>query len=392
MTVWERLVGQSAAVEQLQSAAWAGRKILSGESATLAHSWLFTGPPGSGRSVAARCLAAALQCTGAEPGCGHCEGCRTVMAGSNPDVVQFSTDARIFPIREVREEWRKVAYSEPVFGRWRILIVEDADRLQEDSQNTLLKSLEEPPPRTLWLLSVPRADDMLVTVRSRCRHLALVTPPVEDVADLLRQEMGADQDAALRAAQISQSHVGYARALVRDPELRSSQVDLFMTALRVNSVGEAVLAADALVKKAKAAGEARFTRRHQDEEAALLAGFGVEKGKRLPRGLQSQMKQLTDRHKRELRRSQVDELDRIFVDLLGFFRDVQVTQLGNPVPLINPDLEEELSLWARRLAGDDIGLRVDLIQLARQRLNSNVAPLLNVESLLIGIHRPELAG
>ena len=392
MTVWDRLVGQPVAVDQLVAAAWAGRRILAGEAASLAHSWLFTGPPGSGRSIAALCLAAGLQCTGEEPGCGTCEGCRTVMAGSNPDVVRFSTDAQIFPIREVREEWRKVAYSEPTFGRWRIIIVEDADRLQEDSQNTLLKSLEEPPPRTLWFLSVPRPDDMLVTVRSRCRHLALVTPPAQDVADLLSQEMGADPALALRAAQISQSHIGYAKALVRHPELRASQVDLFMTALRVNSVGEAVLAADALVKKAKSAGEERFNRRHQEEEAALRADLGVEEGQRLPRGLQSQMRQLADRHKRELRRAQTDELDRTLVDLLGFFRDVHVVQVGSPVPLINPDLTEELNLWAGRLSGESVGQRVDIVQKARRRLKSNMAPLLNVESLLIGLHRPDLAG
>lgn len=391
MTVWQQMVGQSTAVAQLRAAAEEARRILAGEGGTLAHSWLFTGPPGSGRSVAARCLAAALQCTGVVPGCGECSGCRSVMARSNPDVHEFSTDAQMYDIKEVREEWIPSSHAGPSLGKWRVLLIEDADRLRPDSQNTLLKSLEEPPARTLWFLCAPRAGDLLITVRSRCRHLNLVTPPAEAVAALLSEEMGASSEAANTAAQISQSHIGYAKALIRDPGLRQNQIALFMTALRVNSVGEAVLAATRLVNAAKKTGEERFDREHDREVKELLADFGVQEGERLPRGLQSQIKQLTDQQKRRKKRALADELDRIFVDLLGFFRDVQIFQAGSPVQLINPDLEEEIAAWAKRVSDRDLPPRIDAIQLARERLNTNMAALLNVESLLIGLHRPELA-
>ncbi len=391
MSVWDRLIGQAGAVEQLRAAAAAGRRALAGdERAKVAHSWLFTGPPGSGRSVAARCLAAALQCTGAEPGCGECSGCRSVLAGSHPDVNELTTEAMTYKVEEVRG-WLEVAYSRPSLGRWRVLIVEDADRMTPQTSNVILKSLEEPPGQTLWLLCAPSPDDLLITVRSRCRQLRLTTPPVDSLTKLLMQEAGVSQDQAHLAAQISQSHVGYARALARDPQLRQAQVEALMTALRPQSVGEAVVAAQQLLDLAKKNSVNRLEERNAEELATFKQNLGLQPGERVPRPVQAQIRQLEEDQKRRAKRSLADELDRILVDLLGFFRDVTVVQLGSPVPPINPDLMDQVSWWAERVDARGVVDRTEAINLARERLQTNVATTLMLEALLISLVRPDLA-
>ena len=391
MSVWDRLIGQAGAVEQLRAAATAGRRALAGdERAKVAHSWLFTGPPGSGRSVAARCLAAALQCTGAEPGCGECSGCRSVLAGSHPDVNELTTEAMTYKVEEVRG-WLEVAYSRPSLGRWRVLIVEDADRMTPQTSNVILKSLEEPPAQTLWLLCAPSPDDLLITVRSRCRQLRLTTPPVDSLTKLLMQEAGVSQDHAHLAAQISQSHVGYARALARDPQLRQAQVEALMTALRPQSVGEAVVAAQQLLDLAKKNSVNRLEERNAEELATFKQNLGLQPGERVPRPVQAQIRQLEEDQKRRAKRSLADELDRILVDLLGFFRDVTVVQLGSPVPPINPDLMDQVSWWAERVDARGVVDRTEAINLARERLQTNVATTLMLEALLISLVRPDLA-
>lgn len=393
MTVWDSLIGQPRAIADLQRAAAAGRAVLADEpGGGPAHSWLITGPPGSGRSIAAKCLAAALQCTGPEPGCGECSGCHTTMIGSHPDVKVLATELVQIKIDDIRD-LVAVAQQKPTLGRWRVIVVEDADRMVERTSNVLLKSLEEPPPRTIWILCTPTPGDLLITIRSRCRHLQLATPPAAAVAQLVASSEGVSYEDALVAAQVSQSHVGVARALAREPELRRDRTQMFMSLLRVGSVGEAVVAAGKLVDSAKAAGTEQAERRDTAEKAALMTALGIEEGKRVPPALRSQLRQLEEDQKRRARRSQADSLDRALIDLLSFFRDVTVVQAGaaSATDLINVDLIEEVNRWATSTTPADTLARTSAIDLARERLRGPVAPLLLIEALAVSLYDPSLA-
>ena len=396
MTVWDTLVGQPRAVSQLQAAALTARGIVTGDSdGTLAQAWLFAGPPGSGRSVAARALAAALQCTGPVPGCGECQGCRTTLAGSNLDVTVVATEAPTIPIRYVREELLPLSASQPALGRWRVVIVEDADRMTERTSNVLLKELEEPAPRTVWVLCVPTPDDLLVTIRSRCRLVQLVTPSAADVAGLLVREERADPEQALLAAQIAQSHVGVARALVANPELRAERLSLFtplLQAAAAGSVGSAVHAAGQLLAAAKDSGAAEHASRSAAEKAALLDSLGAVGGKRLPPSLRGEVRRLEEEQKRRGKRALADALDRALLDLLGFFRDVLMRQTGADASDINPDLAQMADQWATHTSADDTLARTAAIDLARKRLHTNAAPLLLIEALAVSLVDPALAG
>jgi DNA polymerase-3 subunit delta' len=223
--VFSRLVGQDAVEAELVAAAQAARgdsahSVLS--AGTMTHAWLITGPPGSGRSVAALCFAAALQCTSdGIPGCGECRACTTTMAGTHADVRRIIPEGLSIGVDEMRTIVQ-IASRRPGTGRWQIVVVEDADRLTEGAANALLKVVEEPPPSTVFLLCAPSVDpeDIAITLRSRCRHVALVTPPVEAIARVLIEADGLPETEARWAASVSGGHVGRARRLATDQEAR----------------------------------------------------------------------------------------------------------------------------------------------------------------------------
>src|SRR3954454_10159929 len=214
MSVWDDLVGQAPTVETLRAASGAAAQILDGAASAsfpaMTHAWLFTGPPGSGRSLAARAFAAALQCP--RGGCGECASCRTARSGAHADVELVTTRLLSIGVTEARGLVER-ASRRPSGGRWQVLVVEDADRLTEQAANTLLKVLEEPPDRTVWLLCAPSLEDVLATIRSRCRHVALRTPPTDAVAEVLTRRDGVDPAMAAFAARASQGHIGRARRL-----------------------------------------------------------------------------------------------------------------------------------------------------------------------------------
>ncbi len=274
MSVWSSLVGQDAAVAKLSEAAASARAIVASrgsgratdEARSMSHAWLITGPPGSGRSVAARAFAAALQCTGATPGCGQCPGCRTTMGRTNADVLFAATETSIINVETARSLVLQ-AQSSPSQGLWRVIVVEDADRLGESGANALLKAIEEPPEHTVWLLCAPSPEDMIATIRSRCRHLGLRIPTATAVADLLVREGIATPEVALEAARAAQSHIGLARALARDPQMRERRRNIITAPASVRSVGEAVMAADRLLETAKAQADAQVSDRNAREKA-----------------------------------------------------------------------------------------------------------------------------
>lgn len=377
-TVWDDVVGQEPAVEVLRAAAEDPTKMT--------HAWLLTGPPGSGRSNAARAFAAALQDPSGDP---RSPGCAQVLAGTHPDVTFVATEGVVIRADTVRP-LVELAQRAPAQGRWRVIVIEDADRLNETSGNVLLKAIEEPPPRTVWLLCAPSPQDVLVTIRSRSRSVALRVPPVQAVADLLVRRDGIDPELARHAAQAAQSHVGVARRLARDPEARSRRSQVLRIASRVRGVGDAVLAAADLVETAQADAKAATEERDATERIALLRSLGAEGLTTIPPALRGQVRQLEEEQKRRATRAQRDVLDRAMVDLLSLYRDVLVVQLGAEVDLVNGELEQAVHDLARSSTPEQNLHRMDAVSQARERLAGNVSPLLAVEAMMIGL-RPQQA-
>ena len=357
------------------------------DGSAMTHAWLVTGPPGSGRSNAARAFAAALQCTGPTPGCGQCKPCRDVMSGVHPDVVRLATEKLLITMEEVKGLIGE-AQRRPWTGRWRVILVEDADRMAERTTNVLLKSIEEPPPRTVWILCTPSADDVLPTIRSRCRLITLRIPPADAVAELLVRRDGADPSLAARAARASQSHIGLARHLATDPGAWERRRRLLLAPVSLRSVGDAVLAAAELVDAAEAEAEEATAERDAKERTSLLRALGLEGDARIPPALRAQVRQLEEDQKRRARRARTDVLDRAMIDLLSFYRDVLTTQMCGDVERVNIDLVEAVDHAAASTGPEQSLARIAAIEECRTRLRSNAAPLLAVEALMVRL-RPQ---
>ena len=385
--VWADVVGQDPAVAVLARAAGAARRGVvagtPGGASGMTHAWLLTGPPGSGRSVAARAFAAALECTDATTiGCGTCAGCRTAASGAHADVTVFSTEHTWIRRQDV-EPLIAVAQRRPSVGRWRVIVVEDADRLNETSGNVLLKTIEEPPPQTVWVLCAPGVDDVLATLRSRSRHVPLRIPPADAVAELLVRRDGVDPAMAAFAARAAQSHVGLARRLARDEGARIRRREVLTFVERLRGVGDAVVAAGELVEITAEEAKASTAERDATERAELLRALGADGTATPPPAVRGQVRQLEEDQKRRARRAQTDVLDRALVDLLGFFRDVLVVQLGAPVELVNGDMAGGVRALAGASTPEDTLRRTDAVQLARERLQQNVSPVLAVEAMAL---------
>ncbi|MCL2454475.1 MAG: DNA polymerase III subunit delta' [Micrococcales bacterium] len=377
MSVWDEVVGQEPAIGVLCAAVADPR--------AMTHAWLVTGPPGSGRSTAARAFAAALQC--ASGGCGVCHDCTTVLAGTHENVTLVATEGLHLRVDDTRP-LVQLAQRAPTRHRWRVIVVEDADRLNEASGNVLLKALEEPAPRTVWVLCAPSPGDVLTTVRSRCRGVRLRVPPVDAVAALLVARDGVEPRAAAVAARAASSHVGVARRLARDPDARARRDAVLEMAGRIRGVGDAVTVADELVETAKAEAVAVTGERDAAERADLLRALGAEAGSRLPPAVRSQVTELEKEQKRRATRAQRDVLDRAMMDLLSLYRDVLVVQLGAGVDLVNVERAGLIERLAAEGTPEQTLRRMDTVGQARTRLSGNVAPMLAVEAMMIGL-RPQ---
>ncbi|WFR84617.1 DNA polymerase III subunit delta' [Arthrobacter sp. Y-9] len=379
MTVFDELRGQDAAVTQLRRAA-------AGDGMT--HAWLFTGPPGSGRSNAATAFAAALNCEQPDPaqrGCGQCHACRTILGETHPDVQHVRTEKVTITIDEARE-LVSTAGNHPASGRWRIIIVEDADRMAERTTNVLLKAIEEPTARTVWMLCAPSPADVLVTIRSRCRSVGLRLPAVDDVAALLVTRDGVEPALAASAARMAQSHVGIARRLARDADARQRRLDTVRFPLALKGITSAVLMAERLMSIATAEADSSNAERDATERAALLGSLGLEEGATVPPALRSQLKRLEEDQKRRGKRSVTDSLDRTLTDLLSFYRDVLILQVGATGSLVNEEIRADIEAFAADGTPEQTLARIDAINLTRRRLvTSNVAPLLALEGMAAGL-------
>ncbi|WP_040337458.1 DNA polymerase III subunit delta' [Candidatus Blastococcus massiliensis] len=387
--VWTRVIGQRAVVEELRTAIT--------DPTAMTHAWLFTGPPGSGRSVAARAFAAALQCP--DGGDGTCHACRTVLAGTHADVTVIVPDGLSIGVAEARELVR-VAGRSPSQGRWQMIIVEDADRMSESAANAVLKMIEEPPPRTVVMLCAPslHPDDVPVTIRSRCRVVALRTPPAAAIAEVLVGD-GVDPALAAWSAAASGGHVGRARRLARDEEARLARKAVLDVPLRLVSLGACMEAADDLVGSAKEETEAATEVLDGAETEALKNSLGV--GARGPgvvaaaRGSAGQLKELERRQKSRATRIGRDALDRALVDLAGLYRDAMVLAAmssgGSPtadLPLNHPDRRADALELARRIGAEGALRRIDAILDCRTALEQNVKPQFALEALTVALRLP----
>ena len=356
----------------------------------MTHAWLFTGPPGSGRSVAARAFAAALQCP--RGGCGDCSECHTAIAGTHADVRFVVPEGLSIGVSEMRALVLRAA-SVPTGGRWQVVLIEDADRLTEQAGNALLKAIEEPSPRTVFLLCTPSThpDDVSVTIRSRCRPITLRTPSSEAIAAMLARRDGLDGASAAWAAAAAQGHVGRARRLARDPEARARREAVLAIPKRLGGISASFDAASALIEAAEseAAGAVSDmdTRERVELETALGAG-GTGKGVAAAvRGGAGALRDLERRQRSRATRVQRDALDRALVDLAGFYRDVLVCRFDAGVPPVHGDKIDDAAAAASRWTAESALRRLEAVLACREAIEANVKPRIAVEAMMLTLWR-----
>jgi DNA polymerase-3 subunit delta' len=369
--VWDELLGQPEAIEQLQ-------KVVANKENGVHHAWLFTGPAGSGRSNLAKSFAAALECT--EGGCGQCQQCHLVMADAHPDVTLLVTDRVVISIDEVRDLVVKSSLATAI-GKYRVIIIEDADRMTERTSNVLLKVLEEPAENVIWILCAPSVSDLLPTIRSRTRNLNLRLPSIDEVAALLHERDGVEPGLARRSALLAQNHVGMARRLATSQEARARRSETLRVFMAITNLSSAMVAAEKLLSVAKRDAEGISTEKDAEEKAALMRAYGLAADEKLPPNLRSQFKELEENQKRRGTRALRDGIDRIFTDAESIYRDVLGLQLGAEVELVNTEIEAEITQRAQHSKSQTTIEILDSIAQARIRLSSNVRDLLVLEAL-----------
>lgn len=379
MAVWDELTGQAGAIAIVEAAASASAIGGSGDS-SMTHSWLITGPPGSGRSNLAYAFATALLSPG-DPD-GDAAAARQVAARTHPDLGVLSTERVIIAIEEVRALVATSQFS-PSVGRYRVMVIEDADRMAERTSNVLLKALEEPPPRTVWILCAPSEADLIPTIRSRVRTVRLRVPDIAEVAALLERRDGVDAATATRAAREAQSHIGMAHRLATNADARERRERTLDVALGIRSVSGAAMAAAALLELAKADAVAITQQRDSEERDSALRSLGIEPGGTIPPALRGQLKNLDEDQKRRATRSLRDGIDRIMVDLLTLYRDVLLLQLGVGSDPINVRIIDRLESASASCTAVDTLATMDAIATARERIESNVPPTLALEAMLV---------
>ncbi|WP_199431568.1 DNA polymerase III subunit delta' [Qaidamihabitans albus] len=387
--VWSQVVGQDVAVDVLAAAVESAAALTSGESTdagAMTHAWLFTGPPGSGRSVAARTFAAALQCEDGV-GCGACTGCRTSLSGTHADVRMVVPEGLSISVAEMRALVQAAA-RRPTTGRWQVVIIEDADRLTEGASNALLKAVEEPPARTAFLLCAPsdHPEDVSVTIRSRCRLVTLRTPPAEAIARVLAERDGIDPEMARWAASVCGGHVGRARRLATDENARKRRDAVLRIPLGLRRAADVFACADELIRTAEADATDESKSRDESEQDALrtaMGSGGTGKGvAAAKRSAEAAVKQLEKRQKSRATRTQRDTLDLALVDLAAFYRDVLVTASGAGAALNHPDHAAESAAAAAQWTPESTLRRLEAVLACREAIEWNVKPRIAVEAMV----------
>lgn len=388
--LWSDLVGQDEAVETLVAAVRDAAAITRGEPGpAMSHAWLITGPPGSGRSRAATSFAAALVCM--EQGCGHCQACRTASHGGHSDVHVEIPEGKDIILEEVKPLIQMAAQA-PMTAMWRVIVIEDADRLNDQSANFLLKSLEEPTPHTVWVLCAPSVEDVLPTIASRTRHVALRTPPIEDIVAMLVETCGVDETIAAFAARASQGHIGRARALATDEATRERRQQYLRAPMGLRDLAACVNAAGEVFDAATFVANSRADQLDAAEDELLKSRFYAEGVTRLSgamkRSHDAEAKALAKDQKRRRKRLVVDEVDRALVDLIGLFRDVLSVQLDARVSLINEEMRAQVEQIAAASSQEQTVRRLEALEHERRVLFADGSPRTVLEAAMVQVKDP----
>lgn len=381
MSVWDSLVGQQPVIDMLS-------RIAQGDSSQIAQSWLICGPPGSGRSNMARAFAAALESPDHGMSDEPTRVTQQVLAGTHPDVTVLATNKVTIGIDQVREI---ITTSEqmPATAPWRIIVIEDVDRMLERTTNVLLKEIEEPAEHCIWLLCAPSAQDVLPTIRSRTRIVNLAVPPASAVAGFLTATTGVEPKVAQRAARLAEGHIGIAKLYATDEQVMTDRDELVVGVLNLARASDAVLLAGNLIDNAKAQAEVDASRTAADQEAEFRRINGLEPGERIPPKLRGAFNQIAkkDDLKRLTTRRTRDVLDRALNSIASIYRDVAVLQNNaeDSVGLINLENRSAITELSVRLDRAGAVARLDEVAHARKRLAGNGNPLLVFESLFCAL-------
>ena len=377
-SVFDDLVGQEHIIEILKGAVAASRTGV--ESQEMTHAWVFTGPPGSGRSSAAAAFAQALICP--NNGCGTCSDCRSASSSGHPDVEIIRTEGLSIKVEEVRELLTRVAWA-PSMGGWRVVVMEDADRLTESAANALLKAIEEPGTRTVWLLCAPTLHDVLPTIRSRCRHLQLRTPSLAAVTDVLINRDKIAPAMADFAARVSQGHIGRAKYLALNESVRSNRTRIMQLPLQLGSLAAAFQAAQTLVDLATTEANSASDERDEKEIEKLQEAYGKgATGRGMATGGSKAVKELEKEQKSRSTRMVRDSIDGALLDIATFYRDAMMVQSGNTDSMINTDMREAILAYAAKHPAHSTINKINAIMDARTNLARNAAPLVTCEALM----------
>jgi DNA polymerase-3 subunit delta' len=265
------------------------------------------------------------------------------------------------------------------------MVIEDADRLTDNAANALLKAIEEPTERTVWLLCAPAVDDVLPTIRSRCRHMSLRTPPTAAVAEVLVRRDSVDPAMAAFAARAAQGHIGRARRLATDEQARLRRHDVMRLPMSLNDLSAALGAAAELVQAATEEANETTGLLAADETEGMKRALGVGPGSRQPGGASAALKELEGEQKKRATRAKRDGIDRALVDLAAFYRDVLAVQSGAGVELVNDEMRAAITSLARTSTPETTLRRIDAVLRARDQIELNVAPLLAVEAMTVAL-------
>lgn len=381
MSVWDSLVGQKPVIDMLS-------RIAQGDPSQITQSWLICGPPGSGRSNMARAFAAALESPDHGMSAEPTRVTQQVLAGTHPDVTVLTTNKVTIGIDQVREI---ITTSEqmPATAPWRIIIIEDVDRMLDRTTNVLLKEIEEPAEHCIWLLCAPSAQDVLPTIRSRTRIVNLAVPSTQAVAGFLTSTTNVEPKVAQRAARLAEGHIGIARLYATDERVMSDRDELVVGVLNLARASDAVLLAGNLIDNAKAQAEADANRITAGQEAEFRRINGLAPSDRIPPKLRGAFNQIAkkDDVKRLVTRRTRDVLDRALNSIASIYRDVAVLQNNaeDSVGLINLENRSSITELSVRLNRAGAVTRLDEVAHARKRLAGNGNPLLVFESLFCAL-------